>query len=103
MCDAIIKWKTGMTAFVVLDQPCEKPPKVIREVELIDNLGKGVWRGRWDDIADDAEIESCDLAFSERDLHATMEGALHEIITDLTAEILNENREWYQETKLEKD
>lgn len=92
-----------MTAFVVLDVHPNQPNKVIREVELIDNLGKGVWRGRWDDIADDAEITSCDLAFAERDLHVTMEGALHEVITDLTAEILNENREWYQQTKLEKD
>ena len=102
MCDQV-KWATGMTAFVVLDVHPNQPNKVIREVELIDNLGKGVWRGRWDDIADDAEIASCDLAFAERDLHTTMEGALHEIITDFTAEILNENREWYQQTKLEKD
>ena len=94
MCDQI-KWKTGMTAFVVIDQTPEQPNKVIREVELIDNLGKGVWRGRWDDIADDAEIESCDLAFSERDLHATQEGAMHEIITETMAEVLNENRDWY--------
>jgi hypothetical protein len=102
MCDQV-KWAIGMTAFVVLDVHPNQPNKVIREVELIDNLGKGVWRGRWDEIADDAEIKSCDLAFYERDLSPTMEGALHEIITDLTAEILNENREWYQQTKLEKD
>jgi len=97
MCDQV-KWATGMTAFVALNVHPNLPNSVIREVKLIDNLGKGVWRGRWDDIADDAEIKSFDLAFSERDLHATMEGALHEIITDFTAEILNENREWYQKT-----
>lgn len=96
-------WKKGDEAYIVTQKPDDCLHTVLRQVVLDDKLHDGVWRVQYDDIADDAEIESVDIAIEESKLHKTAEEAIQEYVSEIVADLLNEHQEWYQETKTEKD
>ena len=96
-------WHTGDKAHIIIRKPDDCLRTVLRQVILSDKLYDGVWRVRYDDIADDAEIESVDIAIEESKLHKTAEEAIQEYVSEIVADLLNEHQEWYQETKMEKD
>ena len=90
-------WKKGDEAHIVIREPDDCLHTVLRQVTLDDKLHEGVWRVRYDDIADDAEIESVDIAIEEHKLHATADEAIQEYVSEIVTDLLNENRDWYQE------
>ena len=96
-------WHTGDEAHIIIRKPDDCLHAVLRQVTLSDKLYDGVRRVQYDDIADDAEIESVDIAIEESKLHKTAEEAIQEYVSEIVADLLNEHQEWYQETKLEKD
>ena len=96
-------WHSRDEAYIVTRKPDDCLHTVLRQVVLDDKLHNGVWRVQYDDIADDAEIKSVDIAIEENRLHKTAEEAIQEYISEIVADLLNEHQEWYQETKLEKD
>ena len=98
-----VTWHNGDEAYIVIRKPDDCLHTVLRQVTLDEKLHDGVRRVRYDDIADDAEIESVDIAIEESRLHKTAEEAIQEYVSEVVADLLNEHREWYQETKLEKD
>ena len=96
-------WHQGDEAYIIIRKPGNCSYTVLRQVILDEKLHDGVRRVRYDDIADDAEIESVDIAIEESRLHKTAEEAIQEYVSEIVADLLNEHQEWYQETKLEKD
>jgi len=96
-------WHKGDEAYITTRRPDDCLHTVLRQGTLDEKLHDGVWRMRYDDIADDAEIESVDIAIEENRLHKTAEEAIQEYVSEIVADLLNELQEWYQETKLEKD
>lgn len=90
-------WHTGDEAHIIIRKPDDCLHIVLRQVLLSDKLHDGVWRVRYDDIADDAEIESVDIAIEEHKLHATADEAIQEYVSEIVTDLLNENRDWYQE------
>lgn len=96
-------WHSCDEAYIVTRKPDDCLHTVLRQVVLDDKLHNGVWRVQYDDIADDAEIESVDIAIEESRLHKTAEEAIQEYVSEIVADLLNEHQEWYQEIKTEKD
>lgn len=96
-------WHNGDEAYIVIRKPDDCLHTVLRQVILDEKLHDGVRRVRYDDIADDAEIESVDIAIEESKLHKTAEEAIQEYVSEIVADLLNEHQEWYQETKPEED
>ena len=90
-------WHKGDEAHIVIRKPNDCLHTVLRQVKLDDKLHEGVWRVQYDDIADDAEIESVDIAIEEHKLHKTAEEAIQEYVSEIVTDLLNENRDWYQE------
>ena len=96
-------WHNGDEAYIVTRKPDDCLHTVLRQVTLDGRLHDGVRRVRYDDIADDAEIESVDIAIEESRLHKTAEEAIQEYVSEIVTDLLNEHQEWYQETKSEEE
>lgn len=90
-------WHSRDKAHIVIRKPDDCLHTVLRQVTLNEKLHDGVWRVQYDDIADDAEIESVDIAIEESKLHKTAEEAIQEYVSEIVADLLNEHQEWYQE------
>ena len=95
-------WHTGDEAYIVIRKPDDCLHTVLRQVTLSDKLYDGVRRVRYDVIADDAEIESVDIAIEESKLYKTAEEAIQEYVSEVVADLMNEHQEWYQEIQPEK-
>lgn len=96
-------WKEGDTAHVVIKNPLNPLQFILRQVVLESEIHKGVWRVSWDDVDDDADIRSVDIALQENKLHDSAEDAIQEITTEFVTDLLNENREWFQEVRPDRD
>ena len=94
-------WKEGDTAYVIIKNPLNLRQLVLRQVVLENEIHKGVWRVSWDDVDDDANIHSVDIALQESKLHDSAEDAIQEITTEFATDLLNENLEWQNEISKE--
>ena len=96
-------WKEGDTAHVVIKNPLNTRQLVLRQVVLENAIHKGVWRVSWDDVDDDANVHSVDIALQESKLHDSAEDPIQEITTEFATDLLNEHREWFQEVRPDSD
>ena len=90
-------WKQGDEAYVTMRKPGDCLHTVLRQVTLYEKLYEGVWRVRSDEIDDDAEITDVDVAIEEHRLYKTEEEAIQAYTAEIVTDLVNENREWYQE------
>ena len=93
------EWKQCDSAFVIIKKDTLFPNQVvIREAELIHKTTRGLWRIRFDDIADDADIKSVSTTIPERFLFTNLDDALSAAADDFVAELMNEFQNWVDET-----
>lgn len=96
-------WKEGDTAHVVIKNPLNPCQLVLRQVVLENEIHRGVWRVSWDDVDDDANVHSVDIALQESKLYDSAEDAIQEITTEFATDLLNEHRKWFHEVRPDRE
>lgn len=93
-----IIWKQGDEAHIVIRKPGDCLHTVLRQVTLVANIYDSIWRVKFDEIDDGADITGMDIAIEENRLYKTSEEAIQAYVAEIVTDLLNENQEWYQET-----
>ena len=90
-------WSKGDEAHITIRKPDDCLHTVLRQVTLDEKLHEGVWRVKFDEIDDDADIMGMDIAIEENRLYKTSEEAIQAYVAEIVTDLLNENQEWYQQ------